>query len=287
MSPDITVGVPVYNSAALMGDCLDCLSEQTYRGFTARVFDNASTDATAEIVAARAAADPRFLLHRQPENVGAGQNFLDALAAAETEFFLWRADDDLTAPDYLARTRALLLENPGAALAVGHVESRRPAKGRIRQHPFIEPSGARVWTILRRMFLCHPSWIYGLWRTEALRRYYLGTWEAYPHPWANDHLVLLNVILDEAVVGDNGTRFIQRIGVRGGAPRSAAQKRAARAEARRLRPIFGAVCDAAIRVRGFSTLEERVLLGASGLYADKRVNATAMPWRRIHAAKSP
>ncbi|MEM8699255.1 MAG: glycosyltransferase family A protein [Pseudomonadota bacterium] len=284
---DITIGVPVYNSAALMAGCLDCLAEQTYRGFTARVFDNASTDATAEIVTARATEDPRILLHRQPRNVGAGQNFLDALAAAETEFFLWRADDDLTAPDYLERTRALLLRHPNAALAVGHVESHRPAKNRVRQHPFIEPRGPRVWTILRRMFRCHPSWIYGLWRTEALRRYYLTTWEAYPHAWANDHLVLLNVILDEAVVGDNATRFLQRIGVRGGAPKSADQVAAGRAEARRLRPIFGQVCDLAIRARGFSALEERLLLAASGRYADKRVNATAPPWRRISAPESP
>ncbi|MEM0944751.1 MAG: glycosyltransferase family 2 protein, partial [Pseudomonadota bacterium] len=245
------------------------------RHFQVLIYDNASTDRTGEICQAVADRDPRFIYHRNPENIGSAQNFLDVLAAADTEYFLWRADDDLTSPDFFEHLVARLDEAPGAALAACRVESRRPAKNRIRRFGFVEAWRApRIVNIVRRMFWSQPSWIYGLWRTEALRRYYIETWEKYPKGWANDHLVLLQVILDDALTGDSRPLFVQQIGVRPGSTRQKptldqkiGEKTSYLSEYRRL-------CRQSVAERDWSSRERWILDRLIGFYAAKRVNAS-------------
>lgn len=274
--PDITVALPVYNGETTLGACLDALAAQTSDRFVVRIYDNASTDGTGEICAARAEADPRFIYHRNPTNIGPEQNYIDALMAAETPYFLWRADDDLCDAPFLERLHALLEANPTAALAAPRVEARRPEKSKSREFPFIGAWRApRIVNILRQMFHSHPSWIYGLWRTEGLRHYYMTTWERYPEGWANDHLVLLGVILDERVVGDDSVRFIQQIGVRaGGAPAYKPDMAEKIATKTRMLPLYLGLCRRYVAERTWSGWERWVLDRFIGPYARKRVNTS-------------
>ena len=46
----ITIAVPVFNGEAMIRQSLDCLKYQTFKDFEVIVFDNASTDATRDIV---------------------------------------------------------------------------------------------------------------------------------------------------------------------------------------------------------------------------------------------
>jgi len=126
---DVTVGVPVYNGAQCLEECLQCLERQTYRDFVALIYDNASSDATPDIAQRFVRKDSRFRYFRQPHNKGAIPNFSNVLEAAETPYFLWRADDDLTDDRYLEVTRNLLRERPDAKLAVGVVRRLTPQGG--------------------------------------------------------------------------------------------------------------------------------------------------------------
>src|SRR5262245_33518597 len=117
----VTVGVPVYNGEALLEKCLDNLRAQTYPHFKVVILDNASTDGRAAIAQHFVERDTRFSYKRQPFNKGNRQNFIDALALADTPYFMWRADDDLSDANYIAELARLLDENPTAALAVGRV----------------------------------------------------------------------------------------------------------------------------------------------------------------------
>jgi len=280
-APKATIGLPVYNGKDTIEECLCSLEGQTMREFRVLIYDNASTDGTSEICADFARRDSRFVHFRQAENVGSGQNFLDVLDACETDYFAWRADDDLSSPDFIGRMQALLDADPRAVLAVAHVESRRPAKGRVKHAAYVRawPGVPRMVNILRKMFLSHASWVYGLWRTGALRDYYMTTWEKHPMGWANDHLVILNAILDGGVVGDERARFIQRIGIPG-ADRATRTVAAASpsltedyfAEMRQEMLRYRALCREIVAARDWSGFERRILDLVIDRYADKRIN---------------
>ena len=135
------------------------------------------------------------------------------------------------------------------------------------------------------MFRSHQSWIYRLWQTEALRHYYMTTWEACPVGWANDHLLLLNVILDEAVVGDDGTRFIQQI-VRSGPSRPRASLNEQIATKSELLPRFRRLCREAVARREWATAERWVLNRFIDRYARKRVNASELEIMTLKARKA-
>ncbi|MFI9251831.1 glycosyltransferase [Streptomyces sp. NPDC053069] len=126
MSAPLWVVVPAYNEEAGIGATLAALAAQTDTGFTLVVVDNASTDATAEVVRRFAAAAP-FPVHLiEEEEPGAG-------AAADTGFryaigqgaaLLARTDADcVPAADWIAAVRREF--GRGTELACGRSVPRR------------------------------------------------------------------------------------------------------------------------------------------------------------------
>lgn len=116
--PLVTIGVPVYNGAAMLGEMLASLEAQTFRRFKVVICDNASTDATPEIARAFCARDPRFTYHRNPENIGAAPNFNRAWEIDHaTRYYKWAAHDDLYAPTYLERCVQALEAEPDVVAA--------------------------------------------------------------------------------------------------------------------------------------------------------------------------
>ena len=206
----VTIGVPVYNGAELLGESLACLARQTFRDFRVLIFDNASTDATGEVAREWAARDPRFEHVRRSENVGGVANFRDALLAADSPWFLWRADDDLSADDYIETLHELATTSPGCKLAVGNVLSCDHDGGRRRLTRAPECGGASTRDRLRMLFAYHPSWFYGLWDCETLKSAYLPVCRNYPFAYAADHLTLYGPIIDGVVRTTTNTEFIQR-----------------------------------------------------------------------------
>ena len=102
-SPDLTIGMPVYNGAATIERALSSLTNQTYRNFNILISDNGSTDDTEAICKRLAAADSRIEYYRQPENLGAVANFHYLLESAQAEYFMWAAADDLWAPGFVQK----------------------------------------------------------------------------------------------------------------------------------------------------------------------------------------
>ena len=115
--PRVAVALPVYNGEAYLEQALDALRAQTEERWLAVVTDNASTDATSEIVARAAAADPRIRVRRNAQNLGANGNFnLSASLARATgaPYVMWATHDDVRRPTYLARVLDALDARPDA-----------------------------------------------------------------------------------------------------------------------------------------------------------------------------
>ena len=272
----LTVAIPVFNGEENLEDCLNVILTQTFEDFIVKVYDNNSTDRTADIVSDIAKTDKRVHYFRNLENIGAGPNFLNSLVAADTEFFVWRADDDLCSQNYFQVLIDLLVKSPGAVLAVGHTESQRLA-GITKQYPYVGVNGeSKLFDILRKMFISTPAWIYGIWRTEQLQNYYLSSWKNYPFLWANDHLVILNAIINKAIIGDNSATFIQRFGVRGRGAISNSEKPTDEERFEKLFPMFLDHCMTILKQNELSPLERNILGWLMPIYARKRVLGSKM-----------
>ncbi|MEV0680069.1 glycosyltransferase [Actinosynnema sp. NPDC050436] len=104
------VVVPAYDEERGIGATLDALAAQEDPDFTLVVVDNASTDATVDVVRAWAAAHPEVrveLVHEPEKGTGAAADTGMRHAIARGAVWLARTDADcLPAPDWTARVKA-------------------------------------------------------------------------------------------------------------------------------------------------------------------------------------
>lgn len=124
IDPDlISVVIPARNEAAHIGATLDSVCAQTKENLQIIVVDNASNDATAEVVRSRAAQDDRIELLDNPE-VSIPKSLNLALRAARGRWFV-RVDAHSTVPeDYVEKAVKRLDEG-----AWGGVGGRKDAVG--------------------------------------------------------------------------------------------------------------------------------------------------------------
>ncbi|MEX0450730.1 glycosyltransferase family 2 protein [Spiribacter sp. 218] len=94
----ITVGIACYNAADTVDRAIDSVCRQDWPELEILVADDASTDGTAERVAARARQDARIRLVRRDTNGGAGATRQTILEAATGEFLAFFDDDDVSDP---------------------------------------------------------------------------------------------------------------------------------------------------------------------------------------------
>lgn len=99
----VTVIVPVWNAGTTLATALRSLAEQTHAALEVLVVDDASTDASADVAAGFARADPRFRLIRQQANAGSYAARNRALAEARGEFVTVQDADDWSHPERIAR----------------------------------------------------------------------------------------------------------------------------------------------------------------------------------------
>lgn len=279
----VTIGVPVFNEAARLKRCLEILRDQTFTDFEALIFDNASDDATGDIAQAFCARDSRFRYVRQAVNKGAQANFNDALAAAESPYFLWRAADDSADANYLEVLHGLLEADRTKMLAVGRVVGTfRGEVVRTTTFPKLRGDGG-LGDQWRLMFGSAPAWVYGLYRREAVTPIMQLITATYgDDPWASDFLMLLPFFMDASVAGADTTTFAAALRLRRAEP---GQPRPPKTE-----PDLDARLALRRRfldiARGF--VEERVAPGPGRalwaallfLYADRRVYKTRHILRR-------
>jgi len=93
-TPRISVVVAFFNNADDLGDCLDSIAAQSHPDLEVIMVDDGSTDHSAQIARAKAAADPRFRLI-QPEHGGPGGARNRGVEQARGEFLAFVDGDDL------------------------------------------------------------------------------------------------------------------------------------------------------------------------------------------------
>lgn len=107
--PLVAVVTPVYNGAAFLNETMDCVQAQTYGNVVHVLLDNASTDATAAIIAQYRDRRVPLIVGRNPETIDVRDNWEAAVRSSprEATYFLVLCADDLITPDAIEKMVAL------------------------------------------------------------------------------------------------------------------------------------------------------------------------------------
>lgn len=140
-APLFSIITPMYNAADVVVEAIRSAQRQTLGDFELIALDDGSTDATAELVRALAAEDPRIRLESQ-RNAGANATRNRAMSMARGRYITFLDSDDLKLPSYLADVHRAFEANPSAGLAYTDAYVLDHATRRIYRRTFIEAQGA-------------------------------------------------------------------------------------------------------------------------------------------------
>jgi len=112
----VSVCIPTYQGAAFLRQAIDSVLGQSLQDFELLVIDDASTDGTDALL--RQYSDPRLRYLRNPRNLGPEGNWNRCLDEAQGDYIKLLPQDDVLAPDCLARQAAILQSDQDSQLAL-------------------------------------------------------------------------------------------------------------------------------------------------------------------------
>tara|TARA_B110000467_G_scaffold86386_1_gene78038 strand:- start:735 stop:1595 length:861 start_codon:yes stop_codon:yes gene_type:complete len=118
----ITIGLPVYNGEETLKRTLDSLLQQTFTDFILIISDNGSTDSTSKICLEYQKKDSRIKYFFKKNTVSWVWNFIFLVDKADTEYFVWVADDDYWEKDFIEKNILFLNSNPKYVGSVSDVK---------------------------------------------------------------------------------------------------------------------------------------------------------------------
>ncbi|MEO8026049.1 MAG: glycosyltransferase [Bryobacteraceae bacterium] len=155
-APIVSVCIPTYRGATFVGQAIESVLGQTFGEFELLVVDDNSPDETASVVSGY--RDSRIRLLRNMRNLGPEGNWNRCLDEARGRYFKLLPQDDVLAPECLARQAAVLEADAHQQIALvfcarnildpgGRVLLRRGIPGR---HSGTIPAGVVIRRCLRR-----------------------------------------------------------------------------------------------------------------------------------------
>lgn len=100
-NPLVSIIIPTYNRAHLIGETLDSILAQTYENLECIIVDDGSTDTTFEVVGEYLKKDTRFQYHQRPNERPKGANACRnyGFELSKGEYINWFDSDDIMMPN--------------------------------------------------------------------------------------------------------------------------------------------------------------------------------------------
>jgi glycosyltransferase involved in cell wall biosynthesis len=206
--PLVSIGMPVRNGEPFLRASVESLLCQTFEDFELVISDNASTDATGDIIRGYERQDPRVRVLASGVDRGLAWNWNRLLPLTSGKFFKWAAADDIHLPDYLQRAVALLERDGGAVLAhcaTGVLNEEGEVRTEVAS-PYnfaAETAHERFFELTRRHGDCGD--VYGLMRRDVLMR--TGLHGAFPR---SDRVLLAELGLYGRLERNEECLFLRR-----------------------------------------------------------------------------
>lgn len=104
MNSLISIIIPTYNRAYLIGETLDSVLAQTYTNWECIIVDDGSTDNSEEVIKEYTKKDHRFQYHHRPDNKQKGPNSCRnyGYQLSKGDYINWFDSDDLFFPEALS-----------------------------------------------------------------------------------------------------------------------------------------------------------------------------------------
>lgn len=159
----ISFVVPAFRVQGYLRECLDSILGQPFGDFEVIGVDDASPDASGDILDEYAARDPRVIALRLPRNVGLGPARNAGLDRAAGEYVWFVDGDDWLAPDCLPEVADRLRSTRPDVLVVDHVRTHwnDTATRSAMPEVFPEPPGEVTFRLRDRpetLHLLHTAW---------------------------------------------------------------------------------------------------------------------------------
>lgn len=119
-SPLVSIIIPTYNRAALIGETIESVRQQTCTSWELIVVDDGSTDNTPDLM--QQLNDPRITYYRIEHSGGFGVVRNHGISKARGEFIAFLDSDDLWHPRKLSAQLSCLETEPGTAFVFTHIE---------------------------------------------------------------------------------------------------------------------------------------------------------------------
>ena len=111
ISPLVSVVMPVYNVQDYILDAINSIRSQTFTNFELIVIDNASTDATPELIKQAAMEDDRITILTNQKNIGVVGSLNRGLKECRGKYYARADGDDIALPNRLAEQVAYMEVN--------------------------------------------------------------------------------------------------------------------------------------------------------------------------------
>ena len=190
--PLVTVGIPTYNRPEGLERTLACIIKQTYSNLEIIVSDNCSTKPEVELILKKYANDDeRITYYIQPTNISLVPNFQFLLDKARGEYFMWAADDDQWAPDFIEVCVGEMESNTGLALCMTNIrivgEGGSSVAGNLNRSFIQQGILSRCFNFVKsnmenKYFLC------GLYRSSLVKNV------PFHNSWGGEHLFLYELL---------------------------------------------------------------------------------------------
>jgi glycosyltransferase involved in cell wall biosynthesis len=107
-NPKVSVIIPTYNRAHLIGRAIQSVLNQTYQDFELIVVDDGSTDNTNEVIKEFSQKDKRILYIKHDKNKGGSAARNTGIKAARGEYIAFQDSDDEWLPEKLEKQMGIL-----------------------------------------------------------------------------------------------------------------------------------------------------------------------------------
>ncbi|MCL1981896.1 MAG: glycosyltransferase [Clostridiales bacterium] len=137
-TPQITVLMSVYNGESYLAEAVDSILGQTFSDFIFLILDDASTDATPEMLKRYAARDNRITIITNERNLGLAASLNRGISHIDTPYIARMDADDISLPERLEKQLAFIESQPETVALGSWVEAIDAAGAPVESQWFMD-----------------------------------------------------------------------------------------------------------------------------------------------------